>query len=225
MMSVESSVQPDPFGARSNLATSKGETFAYYRLSALEDQGIASLSSLPFTIRILLENVLRNAGTEFVSNDVVERLAKWTPGALAADFELPFLPARVVLQDFTGVPAVVDLAAMRSAVGRMGGDVTKINPLVPADLVIDHSVQVDHFGTIRAFGHNVSMEYQRNSERYALLRWAQQSFQNFRVVPPGTGIVHQVNLEFLAPVVAARQSGHDTVAFPDTLVGTDSHTT
>src|SRR5688572_18125976 len=164
MMSVESSLLHDTFGARSSLSTSKGDTFTYYRLAALEDQGVATLSHLPFTIRILLENVLRNAGTEFVSNEVVERLAKWTPGAAAEDFELPFMPARVVLQDFTGVPAVVDLAAMRSAVGRMGGDVTKINPLVPADLVIDHSVQVDHFGTMLAFNHNVSMEYLRNSE-------------------------------------------------------------
>jgi aconitate hydratase len=225
MMSVDSSVAHDPFGSRSSLATSRGDTYAYFRLAALEEQGIASLDHLPITIRILLENVLRHCGTEFVSSDVVERLAKWAPGAAAEDFELPFMPARVVLQDFTGVPAVVDLAAMRSAVGRMGGDVTKINPLVPADLVIDHSVQVDHFGTMLAFNHNVSMEYLRNSERYALLRWAQQSFQNFRVVPPGTGIVHQVNLEFLASVVATRQSGSDTVAIPDTLVGTDSHTT
>jgi aconitate hydratase len=215
----------DPFGARASLATAKGDTVAYFRLAALEAQGLASLDSLPFTIRILLENVLRNAGSEFVAPEVVERLARWTPGAAAEDFELPFLPARVVLQDFTGVPAVVDLAAMRSAVGRMGGDVSRINPLVPADLVIDHSVQVDRFGTMLAFGYNVAMEYERNSERYALLRWAQQSFQNFRVVPPGTGIVHQVNLEYLAPVVCTKQQEHDTVAFPDTLVGTDSHTT
>src|SRR5690606_19049146 len=131
----------------------------------------------------------------------------------------------VLLQDFTGVPAVVDLAAMRSAVARRGGDVTRINPLVPADLVIDHSVNVDRFGTTIAFAHNVDLEYQRNFERYALLRWAQQSFQNLRVVPPGTGIVHQVNIEYLAPVVSNRVYGSDTVAFPDTLVGTDSHTT
>jgi aconitate hydratase len=217
--------QHDPFGARSSISTARGETATYYRLAALEDQGVASLGHLPFTIRILLENVLRNLGTEFVSRDVVERLANWQPGAAGEDFELPFMPARVVLQDFTGVPAVVDLAAMRSAVGRMGGDVTRINPLVPADLVIDHSVQVDRFGTMLAFGYNVALEYQRNSERYALLRWAQQSFQNFRVVPPGTGIVHQVNLEFLASVVMMRTGQNETLAFPDTLVGTDSHTT
>ncbi|MGE3798175.1 MAG: aconitate hydratase AcnA [Thermomicrobiales bacterium] len=225
MSSAVPGVQPDPFGVRSNITTTNGETFGYYRLQQLEAQGIASLSTLPFTIRILLENVLRHAGSEFVSNDVVERLARWSPAASGEEFELPFMPGRVVLQDFTGVPAVVDLAAMRSAVGRMGGDVTRINPLVPADLVIDHSVQVDHFGTSIAFGHNVELEYQRNSERYSLLRWAQRSFQNFRVVPPGTGIVHQVNLEFLASVVATRQRQHDSVAFPDTLVGTDSHTT
>ena len=139
--------------------------------------------------------------------------------------ELPFLPGRVVLQDFTGVPAVVDLAAMRDAVARLGGDVTRINPLVPADLVIDHSVQVDRFGSTMAFAQNVDLEYERNRERYELLRWAQQSFQNFRVVPPGTGIVHQVNLEYLAPVVMTKLVGAETVAFPDTLVGTDSHTT
>ncbi len=135
------------------------------------------------------------------------------------------MPGRVVLQDFTGVPAVVDLAAMRSAVGRLGGDVTRINPLVPADLVIDHSVQVDQFGTLRSFFFNVEMEYKRNSERYALLRWAQESFQNFRVVPPGTGIVHQVNLEYLARSSQPQTQGSEMVAFPDTLVGTDSHTT
>ncbi|CAN5579292.1 aconitate hydratase AcnA [soil metagenome] len=225
MASASSIKSSDPFGTRSTLITSTGETVAYIRLAALEEQGIASLHKLPLTIRILLENVLRHAGSEFVSNEVIERLANWTPNAATEDFELPFMPARVVLQDFTGVPTVVDLAAMRSAVGRMGGDVTRINPLVPVDLVIDHSVQVDHFGTMLAFNHNVAMEYERNSERYALLRWAQQSFQNFRVVPPGTGIVHQVNLEFLAPVVATRQAGAETIAIPDTLVGTDSHTT
>jgi aconitate hydratase len=216
--------RPDPFGARATLTTSLGTTVAYYRLATLEERGIANIASLPFTLRILLENALRNVGTEFVDESDVETLARWQPGA-TGDVELPFLPARVVLQDFTGVPAVVDLAAMRSAVGRLGGDVTRINPLVPADLVIDHSVQVDRFGTMLAFARNVELEYERNRERYALLRWAQQSFQNFRVVPPGTGIVHQVNLEYLANVVATRQVGAETIAFPDTLVGTDSHTT
>src|SRR5690606_11769188 len=162
---------------------------------------------LPFTVRILLENVLRNAGGEFVEANIVEALAQWRPRPRSEereDIEVPFLPGRVLLQDFTGVPAVVDLAAMRSAVARLGGDVTRINPLVPADLVIDHSVNVDRFGTTIAFAHNVDLEYQRNFERYALLRWAQQSFQNLRVVPPGTGIVHQVNIEYLAPVVSTR---------------------
>jgi len=220
--------RPDPFGARATLTTAQGTTVAYYRLAKLADDGIGDLESLPFTVRILLENALRNAGGEFVGEDDVEALARWTPrpaGAAAADVEIPFLPGRVVLQDFTGVPAVVDLAAMRSAVSRLGGDVTRINPLVPADLVIDHSVQVDRFGTTLAYARNVDYEYQRNQERYALLRWGQQTFQNFRVVPPGTGIVHQVNLEYLASVVQTRILGADTMASPDTLVGTDSHTT
>ena len=225
-MSVPSvTATPDPFGARASLATSLGTTVTYYRLAALAEQGVADLDRLPFTIRILLENLLRNAGTEFVADSDVTTLAGWTPEAKGQEFELAFLPGRVVLQDFTGVPCVVDLAAMRSAVARLNGDVTRINPLVPADLVIDHSVQVDRFGTTLAFGRNVELEYERNKERYTLLRWAQQSFQNFRVVPPGTGIVHQVNLEYLASVVSTRQFGAETVAFPDTLVGTDSHTT
>ncbi|MCC6314093.1 MAG: aconitate hydratase AcnA [Thermomicrobiales bacterium] len=220
--------RPDPFGARATLTTAQGANAAYYRLPALAEQGLADLDRLPFTVRILLENVLRHAGGDFVDADHVETLAKWRPrpvGDIAEDVELPFLPGRVVLQDFTGVPGVVDLAAMRSAMARLGGDVTRINPLAPADLVIDHSVQVDRFGTIMAFARNVEFEYERNRERYALLRWAQQSFLNFRVVPPGTGIVHQVNLEYLADVVTTRQIGAETVAFPDTLVGTDSHTT
>jgi aconitate hydratase len=218
---------PDPFGARATLATPFGETVSYYRLEALQEQGFADLVALPFTVRVLLENALRHAGGEFVDRDLVIALAGWAPrpSGEREGMELPFLPGRVVLQDFTGVPAVVDLAAMRDAVARFGGDVTRINPLVPADLVIDHSVQVDRFGTTTAFAQNVDFEYGRNRERYELLRWAQQSFQNFRVVPPGTGIVHQVNLEYLAPVVMTRQAGAETVAFPDTLVGTDSHTT
>jgi aconitate hydratase len=218
---------PDPFGARATLATPFGETATYYRLEALQEQGLADLDALPFTVRVLLENVLRHAGGEFIDRDLVAALAGWTPRPAGEreGMELPFLPGRVVLQDFTGVPAVVDLAAMRDAVARLGGDVTRINPLVPADLVIDHSVQVDRFGTTLAFAQNVDFEYERNQERYELLRWAQQSFQNFRVVPPGTGIVHQVNLEYLAPVVMTRRLGAETVAFPDTLVGTDSHTT
>jgi aconitate hydratase len=217
----------DPFDARSPLATAFGETVIYYRLAALEEQGLARLDRLPFTVRILLENILRHAGGEFVDRSLVETLARWEPrpAGEGPGMELPFLPARVLMQDLTGVPAVVDLAAMRDAVAALGGDVTRINPLVPADLVIDHSVQVDRFGTSMAFAQNVDLEYARNEERYELLRWAQQSFQNFRVVPPGTGIVHQVNLEYLAPVVSTRIIDGETVAFPDTLVGTDSHTT
>ena len=218
----------DPFGARASLTTAQGTTVTYYSLARLAEQGLTRLDTLPFTVRILLENLLRNAGGEFVSEDVVRSVAGWTPrvaDAPAADIELPFLPGRVVLQDFTGVPCVVDLASMRSAVARTGGDVTRINPLVPVDLVIDHSVQVDQFGSTIALARNVDLEYERNQERYALLRWAQQSFQNFRVVPPGTGIVHQVNLEYLSSVVAMRHVGTEAVAFPDTLVGTDSHTT
>ncbi|MFL5759169.1 MAG: aconitate hydratase [Thermomicrobiales bacterium] len=219
--------RPDPFGARTTLTTGAGTTVAYYRLATLAEAGVAQLDRLPVTVKILLENLLRHAGSEFVDPEDVQTLGNWQPAAADAedDVELPFMPGRVVLQDFTGVPSVVDLAAMRSAVARMGGDVTRINPLVPVDLVIDHSVQVDRFGTMLAFNRNVELEYERNKERYALLRWAQQSFQNFRVVPPGTGIVHQVNLEYLASVVATRQVGMETVAFPDTLVGADSHTT
>lgn len=219
----------DPFGARSTLSLSDGRSVTYYRLQQLVDDGLLdSVERLPFTVRVLLENALRSAGGEFTREEVVRQLATWqpVPGAgLDADFELPFLPARVILQDFTGVPCVVDLAAMRNAVANLGGDVRKINPLVPVDLVIDHSVQVDKFGTNLAFFNNMEMEYKRNHERYALLRWAQGAFQNFRAVPPGTGIVHQVNLEYIADVVGTRDIDGEQVVFPDTLVGTDSHTT
>jgi Aconitase A len=215
----------DVFGARSLLTSALGTT-SYYRLPALAAHGVKNLERLPFTVKIILENLLRHAGGEFVAVDDVLALAAWQPGASAtSEAEYPYMPARVLLQDFTGVPAVADLAAMRSAVARMHGDPQKINPLVPADLVIDHSVQVDTFGSTLAFQRNVVREYERNSERYALLRWGQQAFQNFRVVPPGTGIVHQVNLEYLAAVVVGREDGAEKVVFPDTLVGTDSHTT
>ena len=226
-MTITSSTgHPDPFGARATLATTSGLTVTYYRLGALEEAGLAQLDRLPFTVKILLENLLRHAGTEFVDDDGVRTLAAWTPADGGKEVELAFMPGRVLLQDLTGVPAVVDLAAMRAAVARLGGDVTRINPLVPADLVIDHSVQIDRFGTLLAYDRNVEFEYARNNERYTLLRWAQQSFQNFRVVPPGVGICHQVNLEYLAQVVSTRAAGPgETVAFPDTLVGTDSHTT
>ncbi len=215
--------QHNPFGARATLSGSDW-TVAYYRLDALAREGIANLDRLPMTVKILLENVLRRVDGRVVTRDHVVGLANWGSGT-PGDGEVPFMPARVLLQDFTGVPAIVDLAAMRSAVARMGGDPQRINPLVPVDLVIDHSVQVDVFGSQGAFRANVEKEYGRNLERYLLLRWAQTAFQNSRVVPPGTGIVHQVNLEFLAPVVATRPQGNETVAMPDTLVGTDSHTT
>ena len=210
------------FGSLANLNLSEGDT-SFYRLGALEEQGLASLDRLPFSIRILLENALRHAGGGYVSEEDVRAVAAWSPTNAGAN--VPFLPTRVVLQDFTGVPAVVDLAAMRSGIAAMGGDPERINPVVPADLVIDHSVQVDYFGSDTAYRRNVEREMERNWERYALLRWAQDAFRNFRVVPPGTGIVHQVNLEYLASVVERRRHGDAWVACPDTLVGTDSHTT
>ncbi len=213
----------DAFGARARLAGT-GLTVDYYRLNALAKEHGVSLDRLPVTVKILLENVLRHQGKVFANPADVLTLARWNPQATEAS-ELPFLPSRVVLQDFTGVPAVVDLAAMRAAVARAGGDPERINPLVPADLVIDHSVQVDAFGSPGAFAENVTREHERNRERYLLLRWGQKAFKNFRVVPPGTGIVHQVNLEFLASVVDVRAEDGGTFAFPDTLVGTDSHTT
>ncbi len=214
----------DLFGARTVLESASGP-ITYYRLEALTKWGVQGIERLPFTIKILLENVLRHAGGGMVNEDEVLSLARWVPSQAAhSEAEYPFLPARVLLHDFTGLPAVVDLAAMRSAVARMGGDPQKVNPLVPADLVIDHSVQVDLFGSTLAFARNVEREYERNSERYALLRWGQQAFRNFRVVPPGTGIVHQVNLEYLASVVITKEEDGETLVFPDTLVGTDSHT-
>jgi aconitate hydratase A / 2-methylisocitrate dehydratase len=214
----------DPFGVRGTVEAG-GHAYSIYSLPKLTESGVANIDRLPFVVRIMLENLLRHVGTEFATADDVTTFANWDPAKATPDIELAYLPARVILQDFTGVPCVVDLAAMRSAVARMGGDVSKINPLVPVDLVIDHSVQVDRFGTMMAFGQNVAFEYERNRERYMLLRWAQEAMQNFRVVPPGTGIVHQVNLEYLASVVASREIDGEMVAFPDTLVGTDSHTT
>jgi aconitate hydratase A / 2-methylisocitrate dehydratase len=219
------STYKDVFGARATLE-GLDSTITYYRLDALTKQGVQSLDRLPFTVKILLENLLRHVDGELVTEDDVLALANWVPGkAATAEAEYPFMPGRVLLQDFTGVPAVADLAAMRSEVARKGGDPQKINPLVPADLVIDHSVQVDSFGSMLSFARNVEREYERNSERYALLRWGQQAFRNFRVVPPGTGIVHQVNLEYLAPGVMTKQENGAIIAYPDTLVGTDSHTT
>jgi aconitate hydratase len=222
----------DPFGARAPLGPGLPD---FYRLSALERSASArpatDLDRLPVTIKILLENVVRHAGGGIVREADVAALASWRPGAAAApgasEIEIPFMPARVILQDFTGVPAVVDLAAMRDAMAGLGGDPSRVNPLVPADLVIDHSVQIDRYGTADSFAFNVEREYERNGERYKLLRWAQTAFDDLRVVPPGTGIVHQVNLEYLASVVTRRRDpdGRGEVAYPDTLVGTDSHTT
>ncbi|HEY8740427.1 MAG TPA: aconitase family protein, partial [Candidatus Dormibacteraeota bacterium] len=190
----------------------------------LDSRPDADLDNLPMTIKVLLEGLLRAASKGRVTEADVAALAKWP--APAGDAELPFTPARVLLQDFTGVPAVVDLAAMRSAMERAGKDAGKVDPLVPADLVIDHSVQVDAFGSLRAYDSNIVREYERNYERYALLRWAQQAFNSFSVVPPGMGICHQVNLEYLAKVVQVREEQDGArVLIPDTLVGTDSHTT
>ena len=212
----------DPFGALTELSLDEG-TAHVYSLRRLAAQGVVELDRLPYSIRVLLENVLRHAGKGYVSEDDVRTVAAWSPTNAGAGF--PFMPSRVVLQDFTGVPAVVDLASMRDGIRAMGGKANRINPVVPADLVIDHSVQVDYFGMADAYRLNVEREMERNRERYQLLKWAQGAFENFQVVPPGTGIVHQVNLEYLASVVHSRNEGGTQVAYPDTLVGTDSHTT
>ncbi len=199
------------------------QAFEIHRLEALEKQGVSDLAKLPFSLRILLENLLRCEDGRFVRADDIRALAGWKPGA--PEKEIAFMPARVLLQDFTGVPAVVDLATMREAMKRMGGNPKRINPLFPAELVIDHSVQVDNFGNANAFGLNAELEFQRNVERYAFLRWGQTAFHNFKVVPPDTGICHQVNLEYLARVVCAMPLGNKAEAYPDSVVGTDSHTT
>src|SRR5881397_2629075 len=199
------------------------QTLDIHRLEFLEEQGVADLAKLPFSLRILLENLLRCEDGRFVHAEDIRALASWRPGA--PEKEIAFMPARVLLQDFTGVPAIVDLATMREAVQRMGGSPKRINPLFPAELVIDHSVQVDNFGNVNAFGLNAELEFQRNVERYAFLRWGQTAFNNFKVVPPDTGICHQVNLEYLARVVCAMPSGSRMEAYPDSVVGTDSHTT
>ena len=212
----------DLFKSRDVLKVGKKE-YVIFRLDALEKAGLTKLSKLPFSIRVVLEAALRQCNDKEITQDDVKNIAAWTPKGVRPG--IPFLPGRVVMQDFTGVPAVVDLAAMRSAVARLGGDPKKINPLVPVDLVIDHSIQVDFFGTTDALDRNTEMEFLRNRERYEFLKWGQQAFSNFRVVPPMTGIVHQVNLENLAEVVMTKIDGKDILAFPDTLVGTDSHTT
>ncbi|HET9481633.1 MAG TPA: aconitate hydratase AcnA, partial [Candidatus Polarisedimenticolia bacterium] len=227
-MTSGSTGKTNSFGSRALLRCG-GASYEVYRLDALEDAGVGAIERLPYSLRILLENLLRTEDGRSVRRDEIAALANWDPRA-APSMEIAFSPARVLLQDFTGVPAVVDLAAMRDAIARLGGDPARINPLQPADLVIDHSVQVDSFGSPAAFGDNARREFDRNQERYLFLRWGQQAFRDFRVVPPDTGIVHQVNLEYLARAVltggpAPGGSPGVRQAFPDTLVGTDSHTT
>ncbi|MGD8714221.1 MAG: aconitate hydratase AcnA [Desulfobacterales bacterium] len=201
----------------------RGSEFYIYNINALEAQGIADVQPLPFSIKILVENLLRKLDGRVVKDEDLLNIARWEKHYETPQ-EIPYHPARVLMQDFTGVPAVVDLAAMRDAVKELGGDPAKINPLVPVDLIVDHSVQVDYFGTLDALTKNVAKEYERNSERYELLKWAQKSFDNFSVVPPNSGICHQVNLEYLGRVVIVEGRGNGAVAYPDTLVGTDSHT-
>ena len=212
------------FGSRGTLEVGKRK-FEIHRLSALEKLGLAP-GRLPFSLRILLENLLRHEDGKSVKEADIRALCAWDPKA-EPSYEIAFMPARVLLQDFTGVPAVVDLAAMRAAVQTLGGDPKQINPLLPAELVIDHSVQVDEYGKPEALSLNAQIEFSRNKERYAFLRWGQSAFRNFAVVPPDTGIVHQVNLEYLARVVFTgdESKGEPVQAYPDTLVGTDSHTT
>ncbi|UCC86197.1 MAG: aconitate hydratase AcnA [Anaerolineales bacterium] len=213
----------DLFGARATFDSGSGTVY-YYRLNKLEEDGLGAISRLPYSIKVLLEAVLRECDGYVATYDDVANLAAWNAKS-PEPMELPFKPARVIMQDFTGVPAVVDLAALRSAMTRLGGSPHKINPIVPVDLVIDHSVQVDVFGSSMALSRNAEIEFERNRERYEFLRWGQQAFANFRVVPPASGIVHQVNLEYMAKGVQTSQEDDGVVAFPDSLVGTDSHTT
>lgn len=201
-----------------------GKSYRYYSLDALQENGHGDLSRLPFSIKVLLEAAIRQFDGRAITEEHVKQLTGWADGR-DNNKEIPFIPARIVLQDFTGVPVVVDLAAMRDTVKKAGGDPKQINPLVPVDLVIDHSVMVDAFGTNDALDYNIKVEFERNEERYRFLRWAQTAFNNFRAVPPSTGIVHQVNLEYLASVAATKTVDGETVVFPDSLVGTDSHTT
>jgi aconitate hydratase len=209
------------FATRSTL-TSGGQPYTIHSLAKLGER--FDLARLPYSLKILLENLLRHEDGVSVTATHIEALACWTPQS-AADTEIAFMPARVVLQDFTGVPCVVDLAAMRDAVVKLGGSASQINPLIPSELVIDHSVQVDVFGRAEALDLNGRIEFERNAERYGFLRWGQKAFANFKVVPPNTGIVHQVNLEHLARVVMTREVDGELEAFPDTVFGTDSHTT
>ena len=213
----------DFFKSRETLTTRHGK-YVIYRLNTLEEAGLTKIHNLPYSIRIMLESALRQCNGREITRENVEAIAAWKPIDTNRQ-GIPFLPARVIMQDFTGVPAIVDLAAMRSAVARLGGDPQRVNPIVPVDLVIDHSIQVDFFATGDSLQRNTEMEFLRNRERYEFLKWGQQAFDNFRVVPPATGIVHQVNLEYLAKVVLTKKDGDQTLAYPDSLVGTDSHTT
>ncbi len=214
----------DSFNCRRTLDVD-GKQYTYYSLVEAEKNGLDGISRLPFSMKVLLENLLRNEDGRSVTKADIEAVKAWLDDKGTAGHEIAYRPARVLMQDFTGVPAVVDLAAMRDGIKALGGDAQKINPLVPVDLVIDHSVIVDEFGTPKAFAHNVEKEYERNGERYRFLKWGQQAFENFRVVPPGTGICHQVNLEYLGQTVWTKDEDGETVAYPDTCVGTDSHTT
>ena len=216
--------QIDSFKCRKTLTVGDKE-YVYYSLTEAEKNGLEGISKLPFSMKVLLENLLRFEDNRSVFKKDIEAVAAWLVDRGSAGAEIAYRPARVLMQDFTGVPAVVDLAAMRDAMVNLGGDPEKINPLVPVDLVIDHSVIVDEFGNPQAFKRNVDLEYERNGERYRFLKWGQQAFKNFRVVPPGTGICHQVNLEYLAQGVWTKEEDGVTVAYPDTCVGTDSHTT
>src|ERR1700754_1628773 len=213
----------DSFKCRKTLKVG-AKTYVYYSLPAAEKNGLKGISKLPYSMKVLLENLLRFEDDRTVKKADILAVAKWMK-TRKLQHEIAFRPARVLMQDFTGVPAVVDLAAMRNAMQALGGDAEKINPLVPVDLVIDHSVIVNFFGDNKAFGKNVVEEYKQNQERYEFLKWGQKAFSNFSVVPPGTGICHQVNLEYLAQTVWAAADGADVVAYPDTVVGTDSHTT
>ncbi|MEJ6527895.1 aconitate hydratase AcnA [Exiguobacterium sp. USCH10] len=214
----------DAFASRTSFEAN-GQSYDFYRLKKLEEEGLTNISRLPYSIRVLLESVLRQQDGRAITKEHVENLAKWGTADVSKDIDVPFKPARVVLQDFTGVPTVVDLASLRKAMADLGGDPNKINPEIPVDLVVDHSVQVDAYGFAGALMKNMDIEFERNEERYKFLRWAQTAFDNYRAVPPATGIVHQVNLEYLASVVLEKNDEAGTVAYPDSLVGTDSHTT
>ena len=214
----------DSFNARRTLEAG-GKTYTYYSLEAAAENGLGDVSRLPASLKVLLENLLRNEDGKAVTRDDIKAMAAWLDNKGSVSHEIAYQPARVLMQDFTGVPAVVDLAAMRDAAKKLGAKADAINPQVPVDLVIDHSVMVDHFAGPKSFARNVEREYERNGERYKFLKWGARAFENFRVVPPGTGICHQVNLEYLGQTVWIRDEGGETVAYPDTLVGTDSHTT